>query len=104
LGTSRRNRTRGLTLLPLLRRFHAVFGGKLRRDDLRFEVHAGAWPLALRAMKQLRSHLFTASGIDRPSLSVFPRHGQGQFDDYKSFPRTPWRSRYEQASAQQAPV
>ena len=58
LGTSRRNRTRGLKLLPLLRHFHAVFGGKLRRDDLRFEVHAGAWPLALRAMKQLRSHLF----------------------------------------------
>ena len=58
LGTSRRNRTRGLKLLPLLRHFHAVFGGKLRRDDLRFEVHAGAWPLASRAMKQLRSHLF----------------------------------------------
>ena len=50
LGTSRRNRTRGLKLLPLLRHFHAVFGGKLRRDDLQFEVHAGAWPLALRAM------------------------------------------------------
>jgi hypothetical protein len=40
-GTSRRNRTRGLTLLPLLRRFDAVFDEKLRRDDLRFEVHAG---------------------------------------------------------------